>query len=102
MAVVTVATMTIKPDRMEDYLDNARKSKAIMEKHGAKNVRLLAAVVAGEATGTLAFISEADGPAAQGAFTKQYMADPERPRTLNTSASPIASAQITMWVDIPL
>ena len=46
MAVVTVSTLTIKPDRMEDYVEVARGFKASLEKGGATNVRLLAAVVA--------------------------------------------------------
>jgi hypothetical protein len=102
MAVVTVATFTIKPDRMEDYLENTRKAKAIFEKFGARNCRLLSAVVAGEATGSLAFIAESDDFAAQSALRENAMADPEMPRTVNTSAGPIASAHVAIWVDIPL
>ena len=37
MAVVTVSTTTVKPDRYEEYVEQvARKAKPIMEKHGAK------------------------------------------------------------------
>ena len=87
---------------MDDYLEGARKSKAVFEKHGGKNVRLLGAVVAGEATGTLAFIWEADGPAAHGAVVEKALADPELRSTANSSAGPIATYQITLWADIPL
>ena len=69
--------MTVKPDRFEDYLDLAAKAKVIVEKCGGKNVRLLTALVAGEATGSFAFIEEADDFAALGAAFDKFMADPE-------------------------
>jgi len=67
MAVVSVTTATVKPDRFEDELEEVRKVKAIFEKCGAQNIRLLAALVAGEQTGSLAFTYEADDFAAWGA-----------------------------------
>ncbi len=40
MAVVSVATLTDKPDRYPDDVDQvARKAKAIIEKSGGKNTR---------------------------------------------------------------
>jgi len=103
MAVVLVSTLTIKPDRMEDYVELARRFKASAEKHGARNVRLLAAVVAGEATGTLAFLSEYDDFAASGGVADRVYADPVRMlRTTSTSDSPVASFQMSQWVDILL
>ena len=103
MAVVTVSTLTVKPDRFEEYLDLARKAKAIEEKCGGKNVRLLAALVAGEATGSLVFIYEADDFAANGAVGDKFFADPEAVAMMSTgTASPVASYQVTQWVDVPL
>jgi hypothetical protein len=57
-------------------MDWMRTCKAIVERHGARNVRLLSAVVAGEATGTMAFVIEADDFAHIGAITDKFMADP--------------------------
>jgi hypothetical protein len=104
MAVVFVTTLTVKPDRFDEYLEeNARRAKAIIEKCGGKNVRLLAALVAGEATGTLAFIAEADDFAATGAVLDKFLADPEAVAlTLRGDASPVAGYQSAMWVDVPL
>jgi hypothetical protein len=103
MAVVTVATVTVKPDQFEEFVENARKGKAINEKHGAKNVRLLAGLVAGEATGSFAYILEADDFAAFGAVLDKILADPEmRPIMSTGSTSPTASYQTTLWVDVPL
>jgi len=106
MAVVQVSTLKVKPDRFEDYLEDSRKVKALVEKHGGKNVRLLAALVAGEQTGTMAFISETDDFAAYGAVMDKVLADPEGLALLsstNTTASPLAGGfQMTTWVDVPL
>jgi hypothetical protein len=104
MAVVTVATTTVKPDRYEEYVEQvARKAKAINEKNGAKNVRLLAGLVAGQATGSLVFISENDDWAAMGATFDKNLADPELIAMLSTGeGSPVASYQVTQWVDVPL
>ena len=100
-----VATTTVKPDGYEAYVEVARKSKAIIERCGGKNIRLLAALVAGEATGSLVFIFEADDLAAYGAVGDKFVADPAGQAlaaSANTSGSPIASQQQTAWVDIPL
>ena len=77
MAVVSVTTLMVKPDRLEDFLDTARKSKAILEKHGGRNIRLLAALVAGEATGSFVTTCESDDFAASGALLDKFLADPE-------------------------
>jgi hypothetical protein len=105
MAVVSVATLTIKPDRYEDFLADTRKSKAILEKCGARNVRLLAALTAGQASGSLALTWEADDFGAQGAVLDKFLADPEGLALItstNTTAGPTAGFQSTIWVDVPL
>ena len=103
MAVVSVTTETVKPDRFEDYLDLTRKANALVEKHGGRNCRLLAALVAGEQTGTFAFISEADDFAASGAVLDKFMVDPEGVAMMMLGdANPVASYQVTTWVDVPL
>ena len=105
MAVVQVSTTTIKPDRFEDYVEFSRQVKTAVETAGGKNVRLLAALVAGEATGSLAFIVETDDFSAFGAAWDNFLADAEgsaQLSTLNTTAGPIAAYQTTVWVDVPL
>jgi len=103
MAVVGVTTLTLKPDGYEDYLLLARKSKALVEKCGGKNIRLLAALVAGEATGTMVFTFEADDLASWGAVGDKFMADPEGVALMSTGSSgPIATQQLSGWIDVPL
>jgi hypothetical protein len=106
VAIVSVGAVTIKPDRFQDYLDQvARPSKALIEKHGGKNVRLLAGLVAGEATGSLSFVFEVDDWAAYGDFGQGFFGDPEgvaQVASPNSSASPVAGYQSSVWVDVPL
>ena len=104
MAVAGVTTLQIKPDRMEDYLEQvARKAKPILEKYGARGCRVLSAVVAGEATGSVVFSCEGDDFAAAGGLMDKLMADPEGAALMSTGAAgPVAGYQTTFWVDIPL
>jgi hypothetical protein len=67
MAVISVTTLTVKPDKYEAFLDQNRKAKVILERCGATNVRLMGTIVAGEASGTLAMTWEADDHASYGA-----------------------------------
>jgi hypothetical protein len=105
MGLVQVSTATIKPDRFNDYLDFARHVKTVVERTGGKNVRLLSALVAGEVSGTVAFIVEADDFVAFGAAWQKFLADPEgmaAMSALNTAAGPVASNQTTLWLEVPL
>jgi hypothetical protein len=106
MAVVGVSNVTIKPDRMEDYIELvARPAKALLEKYGTKNVRLLAAVVAGEATGSVVYISETDDFAASGAVLDKLFTEPDGMALMaavNAGDGPMAGYQLSFWVDIPL
>jgi hypothetical protein len=105
MAVVSVTTFVVKPDGFEGILADIRKGKTIMEKCGARNIRLLAAMVGGEATGSIVLSAEVDDFAGWGAYLDKFLADPEGLAlfgSVNTSASPVAGFQSTIWVDVPL
>jgi hypothetical protein len=103
MTVVTTI-IEVKPDRFQDYIEKmARPSKALVEKYGGKNVRLLAGLVAGEATGTLVIINEADDFAAAGAVMDKNLSDPDTQKRMALGGdNPIASCQISQWIEIPL
>jgi hypothetical protein len=66
MAVAFPSTFSVKPDRLADWLEPARMSKPAWEKAGGKNIRVLAGLVAGQATGSRVWIVEADDFAAGG------------------------------------
>jgi hypothetical protein len=104
MAVVTTTVVTVKPGRFEEYVEKmARPSKAITERNGGRNVRLLAGVVAGEATGALVITNEADDFAAAGATIDKSLADPDTQTRMSLGDdNPIASYQVSQWIEIPL
>jgi hypothetical protein len=103
MAVANVTTITVKPDRYQDWLEVARKARTLIEKYGGKNIRVLAGLVAGQATGSLVYISEADDFAAAGGVLHKILPDPVGREVMSTgSASPTAGYQTTFWVDVPL
>ncbi len=103
MTVMTTAFITVKPGRFEEYQQNAGKVKSILESLGAKNVRLFAGFIAGEATGRLIFASEGDDLAAAGAYINKGLANPELQKMLTLGDdNPMASYQITQWIEVPL
>jgi hypothetical protein len=103
MAVVTTTILQVKPDRWEEWLDMTRKIKPMMEKAGAKNVRVLVGLVAGQQTGTVVYIQEADDFASAGALLDQAYADQEIQKILALGeGSPIAGWQTSQFIDVPL
>jgi hypothetical protein len=105
MAVLTATILSYRPDRWEDFLGDMRKAKAILEKSGARNVRLLAAVTAGEASGSMVSTFEVDDFAAQGAVMDKFLADPEGSalfQQITTTGGATTAFQASIWVDVPL
>jgi hypothetical protein len=103
MAVVTTTIVQVKPDRFQDWLDVMRKVNPIMEKAGAKNTRVLAGLVAGEATGTVAVLYETDDFASAGAMMDKTFADPEIQKSLALGeGNPMIGWQTSQFIDVPL
>lgn len=105
MAVLSVTTLQIKPGSYEAFLDTQRRAKAILERCGAKNYRVAAALSAGEASGSVVATWEADDFAAQGAVTDRFLADADGLALfmeVNTTEGPTAGWQSSIWVDVPL
>jgi hypothetical protein len=105
MAVVSATSVTVKPDHYEDFLATTRKAKAVLEKCGARNIRLMAALTAGEASGSLAMTWEANDFGSQGAIMDRFVADSEGLALLmetNTTSGPTAGFGSSIWVDVPL
>jgi hypothetical protein len=105
MAVISVTTLAVKPDKYEALLDVNRKTKEIFERFGAKNFRFIGTLVAGEASGSLAVTWEADDFASYGTIMDKFLADEEGLALLmesNSTAGPTAGWQSSVWSDIPL
>jgi hypothetical protein len=103
MAVVSTTTVQVKPDRFQEWLDQMRKAKAIMDKTGANNIRVLVGLVAGQTTGTILVTSETDDFAGAGTVMDKSFADPEIQKILTLGdAGPMAGFQTSLFVDVPL
>ena len=104
MTVLSVTALTIKPDRYEDILETTKKSKSILEKCGAKNVRLVGGV-SGQSSGGFVLTHEADDHAASGAILDRFLADSVGMVLMMETATeggPTASWQTSTWVEIEL
>jgi hypothetical protein len=103
MAVVSVTTTIMRPGTYEAFLETSRKAKAILERCGAKNFRVMGTLVAGEATASFATIWEADDYASYGAVMDRFLADTEGLALLVDATGPdgpTASFQGSLWSDI--
>ena len=103
MAVMSVTVLTVKPGRYEDFLKEQEKSDALLKKAGAKNLRLVAALSAGEASGSVVAAFEADDWTAYGKVVDAFFASGGDAVMNDISAedSPIARWQSSIYVDIP-
>ena len=105
MTVLSVTALTVKPDRYEDFLATTKRSKSILEWCGAKNVRLIVATGAGEASGRFALAHEADDFAASGAIKDKFFTHPEGLEIMmesNSTSGPTATWQTSTWVEFDL
>ncbi len=104
MTVLSVTTLTIKPDRYEEFLASTKKSKSILEKCGAKNVRLIVGM-SGQQSASFVLTHEADDFTDAGRITDKFLADPQGLAVMmesGTSEGAVASWQASTWVEIPL
>ena len=99
MAVVAASTVTLKPGAYPAFLEYHGKTKAVLERLGARNVRLMGSI-GGDAGGALAVSMEFDDYASYGKFTDAMLADPDGMAMLSsigTDESPLVSFQQTVW-----
>jgi hypothetical protein len=102
MTVVSVTTFPVQTGGdWEAVLAGQRQGKAILEKHGARNVRLLVSLVGAEPVGTMHLTMEADSNADLGRITDAVFTDPEM-LTLMNSGGPQNSWSTSVYFDQPL
>jgi hypothetical protein len=77
MAVISVATITVAPGRWDEFIEGSKKAKTMLEKHGAKNVRLLAELAGAVGSTAVHSTFEADDLAALGKVMDSIYADPD-------------------------
>lgn len=97
MAVINVTTLQVKPGHLDHLFEELRRTQGTLEAHGAKNFRVLGALVAGETSGTVAVTWEADDMAALGAVWQEFLTDPHgRAAVVGTLAE---NTDILSWHD---
>jgi hypothetical protein len=103
MAIVSVAALTIKPGRFEDFLKQQRMSEALLKNAGAQNLRLMVGLVAGEASGSVVATFEAEDFKAYGEVVHNFFTGggAEVMAAIGAEDSPIASWQASTYVDVP-
>lgn len=77
MAVISVTTLTVAPGNWDQFIEENKKSKAILERNGAKNVRYLAEVAGSMPSGIVILTYEADDMGSLGKIMDAAFADPE-------------------------
>lgn len=105
MAVLSVTALQVKPDKWEEFLDQQRRAKAVLERCGATNYRLIVAMTAGEASGTLVGSWEAPDHAAAGAVLDKFLADPEGLALMGESGmsdGATAGWNSSLWTEVEL
>src|SRR4249920_134638 len=100
MAVIAASTLTLKPGAYPAFLEYHGKTKPVLERCGARNVRLMGSIGGGDAGGALAVSLEFDDYASYGKFMDAMVADPEGMAMLSsigTDESPLVSFQQSVW-----
>jgi hypothetical protein len=98
MTVIAASTLTLRPGAYPAFLEQHGTAKAMLERLGARNVRLMGSI-GGEAA-ALAVSMEFDDYASYGKFTDAMLADPDGIAMLTstgTDENPLVSYQQTVW-----
>jgi hypothetical protein len=77
MTVLSVYVGQPKPGRFDDAVDISRRARKVVERHGAKNNRILTGMVSGAAFGSIVNSSELEDLEAFGGWYDALMADDE-------------------------
>ena len=93
MTVLSLTTLAIKPDPYEEFLATTKKSKSILEKCGAKNVRLIVGM-RGQQSASFVLTHEADDFTDAARITDKFLADPEGLAAMMESGTTEVSALI--------
>ncbi len=101
MTVISVTTLPTQPGTpWAETLAGHKTAKTILERLGAKNVRLLVSLVGATPVGTAHSVFEADDNAALGKITDAIYTDPEMLELMNAGGS--SPWTTSVLVDVPL
>jgi hypothetical protein len=92
MTIVSLTTVHPRPGvKWDDVQKLLKKACDLARKHGAENVTVLATMIGGSATNTIAVLSSVEDWARFGQVQQAFMGDPE------TQAAMIEGGQIATW-----
>jgi hypothetical protein len=77
MTVMSVTQWKVRPGKMQEFLENCVRAKAIQERLGAQSVRMFMNTFAGPNAGMVTYAIEHENAESQGAFSDKMNADPE-------------------------
>jgi hypothetical protein len=105
MTVISTTVSRAKPGRANDAVAMAVEAAKLLQRHGARDCRLLLAGAAGEATGTQVFSCEFENNEAYGVWADKLAGDAETEAfvaRLNAEDSPITVQTQSLGIEIPL
>ena len=100
MPVTNVTTLTVNPGGWDEMMENTKKAKVILERHGGRNVRLMVPISGGGPSGTVHNTFEVDDLAALGKVLDGIYADPEMVALMMKGAES-ASWESSILMDLP-
>ena len=104
MTVISTFVSQLKPGRLEDAIAMTRQAAKPLERHGARNVRLMRAAT-GEAYGALTLVIEYENNEAYGKGLDAIMADDEIVSLIartESADSPYTSQTLSTALEIPV
>jgi hypothetical protein len=105
MAVIQSTISRVKPGRYDDVLSLSLEAVKIHERLGVPTPRVMAATVAGEASGLCVFSTEHEDVDAYGHYTEVTMADQELQTLVSRSQvadAPSVVEQMSLAFEVPL
>jgi hypothetical protein len=105
VTVLDITTTRVRPGRLHDAIALSAEAAKLLERHGAKDCRLLAATMAGEAAGTMVFTAEFDDHAGFGQFMDAVSREAEIEALIDRVShddSPSTIVQQALATEVPL
>jgi len=105
MSVVSAYVGKLKPGKLDQAVELGSLAKKVLERHGAKDTRMLGTALGAESYGSTVFSTEHESNQAFGAFYDKIMADDELLSLMQRAEgpdSPYVSTMLTTAAEIPL
>src|SRR5438105_8175377 len=105
MTVVSAYVGKLKPGQLDRAIELGQLAKKVLEKDGAKDVRMLGTALGAESYGSTVFSTEHENYAAFGAFYDRIMNDDELLSLMHQAegpTSPYVMTMLTTAIELPL